>query len=48
MKCKKCGAEINENSKFCSECGTPIDKEESKSSFLSKLLSLNLQFVDMT
>lgn len=39
MKCKKCGAEINENSKFCSECGTPIDKEESKSSFLSKLLS---------
>lgn len=39
MKCKKCGAEINENSKFCSECGTPIDKEESKSGFLSKLFS---------
>lgn len=24
MKCTKCGAEINENSKFCVNCGTPV------------------------
>lgn len=30
MKCKKCGAEIKEGSKFCSECGEKIGEEQSK------------------
>ena len=30
MKCDKCGAELNENSKFCNNCGAQvvIEKEE--------------------
>ena len=24
--CKKCGAQMEANSKFCSQCGSPIDK----------------------
>lgn len=35
MKCKKCGAEIKEDSKFCSECGAPI-KEEKKEEEIKK------------
>ncbi len=27
MKCKKCGAEIDPNSKFCTECGAPVKKD---------------------
>ena len=27
MKCKKCGAEIDHNSKFCTECGAPVKKD---------------------
>ena len=26
-KCKKCGAELKENQKFCSECGTPVNQK---------------------
>lgn len=26
MKCKKCGAEIDSDSKFCTECGTPVEE----------------------
>ncbi len=25
MKCKKCGIEVENNSKFCPECGIPQD-----------------------
>ena len=28
--CKNCGSEINENSKFCTKCGTPVEKETVK------------------
>lgn len=27
MKCKKCGAEIDPDSKFCTECGAPVEKD---------------------
>jgi rRNA maturation endonuclease Nob1 len=27
MKCKKCATELNENAKFCSECGEKVIKE---------------------
>ena len=27
-KCKKCGAELKENQKFCSECGDPFDDND--------------------
>ncbi|WP_425545259.1 zinc-ribbon domain-containing protein [Faecalicatena contorta] len=27
MKCSKCGAEIPEGAKFCTECGTKISEE---------------------
>ena len=30
MNCKKCGAEINEDDKFCSNCGSPIQKPVKK------------------
>ena len=26
MKCKKCGAEIDPDSKFCTECGAPVEE----------------------
>lgn len=26
--CKKCGAPLEENSRFCSECGTPVEEAE--------------------
>lgn len=26
MKCKKCGAEIDPGSKFCTECGAPVEE----------------------
>lgn len=28
MNCKKCGKLLNENEKFCMECGTPVDSVE--------------------
>ena len=27
MKCRKCGAEIQENAKFCENCGAPVEAE---------------------
>ncbi len=30
MNCKKCGKELKEGAKFCSECGEPINSETSK------------------
>ena len=27
MKCRKCGAEISENAKFCENCGAPVEAE---------------------
>lgn len=30
MKCKKCGAEIEPGSKFCTECGTPVEENSVK------------------
>lgn len=32
MYCRKCGKELNENSLFCSDCGTPIKVVEQKQS----------------
>ena len=32
MKCKKCGAEIKEGSKFCMACGAKIEKAENNNS----------------
>lgn len=26
--CKKCGAELNEDAKFCNSCGTPVGAEK--------------------
>lgn len=28
MKCKKCGAEIQQDASFCVECGTPVEQVE--------------------
>ena len=28
MSCKKCGAELSEDSNFCSKCGVPIHGED--------------------
>ena len=28
MNCKHCGAELYETSRFCPECGEPVEKEE--------------------
>lgn len=30
MECKKCGTALTINSKFCTECGTPVPKQEEK------------------
>lgn len=30
MICKNCGMQINENSKFCTECGAPVEEQISK------------------
>lgn len=27
MKCKKCGANVNDNSNFCKKCGTKLHKK---------------------
>ena len=27
MKCRKCGAELWENAKFCENCGAPVEEE---------------------
>jgi predicted amidophosphoribosyltransferase len=29
MECKKCKASVSEDSKFCNQCGTQIEKEKS-------------------
>ena len=28
MKCKNCGSDIDQNAKFCGQCGTPVEFEE--------------------
>ena len=28
MKCTSCGHEMNENAKFCPQCGNPVEKQE--------------------
>lgn len=36
MNCEKCGAEINENDKFCSNCGEKVKSNEEGSIFCEK------------
>ena len=40
MKCKNCGSENSDSSKFCATCGKPL-KEEESSTLKSKLKNLN-------
>lgn len=40
MKCKNCGNENSDSSKFCAKCGKPL-KEEESSTLKSKLKNLN-------
>ena len=35
MKCSKCGAELSENTKFCSYCGQKVDQIEEVDSNVS-------------
>lgn len=40
MKCRNCGSENSDSSKFCAKCGKPL-KEEESSTLKSKLKNLN-------
>ncbi len=46
MKCPKCGSEINENQKFCSSCGTKINRDVSGEDILKNTNQFDLkQFI---
>lgn len=34
MKCGKCGAELNDNMRFCVECGTPVRRQSLESEWV--------------
>lgn len=33
IKCRKCGFSLDGNSKFCNQCGTPVEQEKEESAF---------------
>ena len=45
MQCKKCGIELRENAKFCSECGEKVIKEL-KCKMCGNILMPNSKFCD--
>lgn len=39
MFCSNCGKEINENSAFCQECGTPVSAAETVTESVATVVS---------
>lgn len=44
MKCKKCGSEIEEGSKFCTICGTPVEKPSNANQSSQNIVQNNSNF----
>ena len=40
MKCKKCGKEVSENSKFCTYCGSDINKYNANKKLIKKIICI--------
>ena len=48
MNCKKCGAPLNENSKFCGICGTIVEDSTQTTNGAPEIFNMNLQAQNTT